>query len=63
MRMARFMPRAAGTAAAARARRRNTDAAITSCHRWRDEFQLFNLFRYLTFRTGGAMMTDGDHLF
>ena len=22
-----------------------------------DEFQVFNLFRYLTFRTGGAMMT------
>ena len=22
-----------------------------------DEFQLFNVFRYLTFRTGGAVMT------
>ncbi|MDH5411609.1 MAG: phospho-N-acetylmuramoyl-pentapeptide-transferase, partial [Alphaproteobacteria bacterium] len=23
-----------------------------------DDFQAFNLFRYLTFRTGGAMMTS-----
>ena len=22
-----------------------------------DEYQIFNLFRYLTFRTGGAVMT------
>ncbi|QJE72266.1 phospho-N-acetylmuramoyl-pentapeptide-transferase [Aerophototrophica crusticola] len=25
---------------------------------WADEFQLFNLFRYITFRTGGAILTS-----
>ena len=47
-----------GTQRLARARRREQAVCcITSWRRWRDDFQLFNLFRYLTFRTGGAIMT------
>ena len=36
---------------------RTGHAATTCCSRSADQFELFNLFRYLTFRSGGAVLT------